>query len=280
MASQRTIVITGASSGIGRAVALGFAAEGASLLLIARDPDELDTVVEDCRLAGGTPEGFAADVGLQEAVQAAADRAVERFGGIDVWVNNAGVYMIGDVADTPVEDMRRLIETDLLGTVYGSHAAVRCFRRQGHGVLINNSSMLGGMAAPHATAYAAAKSGVNGFTLSLRLELRDEPHIHACLVRPAAIDTPIWRRGANYTGRAMDMLSPAQPPERVAGAIVDLADRPRREVIPGVPARLLDLSHRLAPALVERVFAVRVEHDQFKPGRAAPTSGNLHAPQP
>src|SRR5690348_858571 len=144
MTTQRTIVITGASSGIGRAVALGFAAEGASLLLIARDPDELDIAVEDCRLAGGDAEGFVADVGSHGAVQAAADWAAERFGGIDVWVNNAGVYMIGDVADTPVEDMRRLIETDLLGTIYGSHAAVRRFRQQGHGVLINNSSMLGG----------------------------------------------------------------------------------------------------------------------------------------
>jgi short-subunit dehydrogenase len=273
-----TVVITGASSGIGRAAALAFAAAGANAVLTARRAEALAELARDCEARGVGALPVAADVRSLEALAAVAAAARERFGGFDAWVNNAGVYLVGELAACPPEDFRAVVETNLMGTVHGSRVAVEQFRRQGHGVLINNSSMLGGMAAPYVTAYAAAKWGVSGFTLALREELRDLSDVHVCLVRPASIDTPIWQSAGNHSGREVVALTPAKPAELVAEAMVSLVRRPRREVIPSRSGRLLDLQHRLLPALVERTFAARSKRDQFGPGSAPPTSGNLHAP--
>jgi short-subunit dehydrogenase len=276
--SGSTVVITGASSGIGRATALAFARAGANVVVTARRAAALHELAGECEELGVGALAVAGDVRSPKALQGVADAACSRFGRFDAWINNAGVYLLGELNQCPPDDFRALIDTDLMGTVHGARVAVAQFRAQGHGVLVNNSSMLGGLAAPYVTAYAAAKWGVSGFTLSLRAELEDQPDIHVCLVRPASIDTPIWQSAANHTGREVVALSPAHPAGTVADAMVGLVRRPRREVIPSRSARLLDLQHRVAPALVERMFASQTERNQFGPGAAPPTSGNLHAP--
>lgn len=278
---DHVVVLTGASSGIGRATALLCARRGASLVLGARRELALEDLARECRAAGGQAVVVAGDVADPETSRALAAAAVERFGRIDAWINDAGVYGVGRFEATPPEVFDRMLDVNLRGTVYGSREALNQFRAQGdRGVLINISSMVGGLAGALASAYATSKWGVRGLTLALHEELRDEPRMHACVVRPAAIDTPIFRHGANYSGHEMRALTPTYPPEQAAATVVALITEPRREVIIGRSGRLLSALHAVAPATIDRIFAERSERDHFLDRAAAPTSGNVLEPDP
>ena len=268
-------VITGASSGIGRATAMAFARRGTTVVLAARRAEALEEVAAECRAQGVGALTVPTDTADEEAVWELARRAVAELGGFDVWVNNAGVYLLGRFDETPPEAFRRVVEVDFFGMVYGARAALAHFRTRGRGVLINNSSLLGGLGSPYLSAYAAAKWAIRGFGESLRLELLDEPDIHVCTVRPASIDTPLFQHAANYTGRKLKPLSPVYPVEKAAKAIVRLAERPKREVIVGGAGRFIALQRALAPALVQRAFAKQVERDHFEDAPAPGTDGNL-----
>lgn len=274
------VVITGASSGVGRATAHAFARQGASLVLTARAPDPLDDVVAECAACGGRAVAIPADVADADAMGRVADAAAERFGGLDVWVNNAGLGVVGRFDQVPLEAHRRVIETNLLGYMNGAYAALPHFIEQEHGTLINNVSIGGFVPTPYAAAYAASKFGVRAFSNSLRQELQAWPDIHVCAVYPFFMDTPGVQHGANYTGRALQPAPPVYAPERTAQAIVDLVTRPRREVVVGAMARLAKWQYQLAPALVEWGLARFIE---FYLSRAEPspvTAGNLYQPMP
>jgi NAD(P)-dependent dehydrogenase (short-subunit alcohol dehydrogenase family) len=278
---DRVVVITGASSGIGRATALRCAARGARVVLGARRGDVLDDVAHDCQRLGGEALIVAGDVADEEMAETLADAAVARFGRIDVWINNAGVYAVGEFEDTPPDVVDRVLDVNLRGAIRGSRAALAQFRAQGgHGTLINGSSLIGGLAGPLVAAYAASKWGIRGFTLALHEELRDEPDMHACVVRPAAIDTPIFRHAANFSGRRVRALTPTYPPEDVAEAILQLFDEPRREVIVGRSGTALAALHAVLPGIVDRVFAERSARNHFGDGPAGSTRGNLDEPDP
>jgi short-subunit dehydrogenase len=274
--SGATIVITGASSGIGRATALHCAERGARLVLGARRGDVVEELAETCARGGSKAVGMAADVTDRSALAALAEAAVSTFGGFDAWINNAGVYAVGSFEDTPPEVFDELIGVDLMGVVSGSRVALEQFRRQGHGTLINISSMIGGLAGPQVSAYATAKWGVRGFSFALREELRDAQGIEVCVVRPAGIDTPIFRHAANFSGRKLKALTPTYPPEQAAATIAGLITHPRREVIVGASGVALVAARVLAPPLVDRIFGTRAQHNHFVDGeRADPTSGNV-----
>ena len=272
------VVITGASSGIGRAAALAFARRGASVVLAARREEPLREVESECERAGGSALAVPTDVTDETAVEALANRALERFGRIDTWVNNAGVTVFARFEDAPPRAYERVIETNFFGYVYGARAALRRFREQASGVLINNASINGRVGSPYASAYVASKWAVRGWSESLRQELRAADDIHVCVVLPASIDTPFFQHAANYTGRRVKPLSPLYGVDKVADAIVGLAERPRREVIVGGAGRLMSWQHTLAPALAERAFAAQVEKDHFQDGGAPATEGNLFEP--
>lgn len=268
-----TVVVTGASSGIGRATARAFSERGASVVLAARREKPLHELADEL---GGL--AVPTDVADAEAVEALAAAAVERYGRIDAWVNNAGVYLVGTFEATPPDAFRRVLETNYLGAVHGARVALPRFREQGGGVLVFVGSVDAHIAAPYVASYAASKAALVRFAESLRQELRHADEIEVAVVSPAAIDTPLFQHAGNYSGRALKALTPTFPPEKVADAIVRAVERPRRETVVGSSGKLLLLQRRLAPALVDRTFAKQMETDQFGEGSAPATGGNLFEP--
>jgi NAD(P)-dependent dehydrogenase (short-subunit alcohol dehydrogenase family) len=276
---DKVVVVTGASGGIGRAAALAFARRRARVVLAARRGEALDEVERQCQGMGAEAMAATLDVTEAEAVEDLASRAVQRFGQLDVWINNAAVSMFARLEEAPLDVYRRVVETNLLGTVHGARAAIPWFREQGHGVLINNSSVLGRVGAPYLSAYVMTKWAIRGLGETLRQELLDAPDVHVCTILPASIDTPIFQQAANYTGRETKPLEPIYPAERVAEAMVKLAMRPRAEKIVGTAGKPLPLRF-LFPGLIERAMAKGVEEDHFQRLPTPPRRGNVFEPDP
>jgi short-subunit dehydrogenase len=274
------VVITGASSGIGRATARHFARMGACLVLAARRHELLREVVHECERLGGRAMAVPTDVTDAEAVRRLADAAVEAFGGIDVWVNNAGAGVFGPFTEARIELHRQVVEINLLGTMHGAAAALPVFLRQGHGVLINNISMGGWAPTPFAAAYTASKFGLRGFTASLRQELKHHRDIHVCAVFPSIIDTPGFGHGANVSGRALAPTGTIYAPEDVAQAIAGLVERPRDEVAVGWPARAGQVAYALAPRPTENLLGAAMRRYLRNAPPAPRTEGALMRPVP
>ena len=276
-----TVVVTGASSGIGRATAVAFAAKGANVVLAARRAKPLQEVAEECARAGGRGLAVPTDVTDPGAVEALAQAAVDRFGRLDVWVNNAVVGLWARFEEIPLEDFRQVIETALWGYIHGARAALPRFRQAGGGVLINNASVLATISVPYASPYVVAKHGVRGLGMSLRQELALDGvrRIRVCTVMPATIDTPFFQHSANYTGRVLKAMPPVYPPERVARAIVNCARWPRREVFVGNIARLAYQQFKLMPGTTERAMMHLADKQALPRGKKAlPTPGAVHEP--
>ena len=267
-----TVVITGASSGIGLATARAFATRGANVVLAARRRALLDRAVQECEELGARALAVPTDVTDPDQVRELADAAVSAFGGIDVWVNNAGTSMWGRFEEIPLESQRRLVELNLLGAINGSHAVLpHYFERGGRGVIVNVSSIFGRVPMPWAATYTASKAGLAGFTEALRAELAPRSEIEVCGVYPAYVDTPTYLNSANYTGRALRPVPPVVPPERVAERIVGLALRPRRSVRVGA-LNALALPYTIAPNAAGRLVSRLGGRFLFGSGPAASDS--------
>jgi short-subunit dehydrogenase len=272
------VVITGASSGIGRATALAFAEAGASVVLAARRELALRELAELVTHRGGTALVVPTDVTDESQVDHLAIQAKEAFGRIDIWVNNAAVTLLGDFNGTPLNDYKRVIETNFFGTVHGARAALAIFKEQGSGTLINLSSVVSRMPQPYASAYVASKRAIRALGMSLRQELilQGEKNIHVITIMPATIDTPLFQHAANYSGRTVQPPPPVNPASMVAEVIVKAAINPRREIFVGRGARFIATQMELFPGITERLTARMIDKTHLGDTPAKETTGNLY----
>lgn len=284
---QQVIVITGASSGIGLATALAAAQEGARLVLAARAGQALDEICQRIKADGGQAVYVVADVGKREQVEHIAEVAIQKFGRIDTWVNDAGVSIYGRLDQVSDEDNRRLFDTNFWGVVYGSLAALPHLKRQG-GALINVGSEVSEAVVPLQGMYSASKHAVKGFTDALRVEIEeiDEAPVSITLIQPTAVNTPYPTHARNYMDQEAKLPTPQIDPEKVADAILKAAVKPERDVKVGSTAVINTLTAKLAPGLGDKMTAKQADRQQFERPPVNPEgalyqaggTGHVHGP--
>jgi NAD(P)-dependent dehydrogenase (short-subunit alcohol dehydrogenase family) len=253
----QTVVVTGASAGIGRATARLFGERGASVGLIARGEAGLDGAVRDVEEAGGKALAVTADMADYAQVTAAARQIEEHFGPIDVWVNDAFTSVFAPFAEIAAEEFRRVTEVSYLGFVHGTMAALTLMRPRGRGTIVQVGSALGERSIPLQSAYCGAKHAINGFTSSLRCELLHENSgVHVTVVQMPAVNTPQFSWVRSRLPKHPQPVPPIYQPEVAARGVVFAADHPRRRQywVGGSTAATI-VANRLAPALLDRYLA-------------------------
>ena len=276
----KTFVIVGASSGFGRGVAEKLGEYKANVVLASRRTELLEEIAEKIRGAGGSAVVVTTDITNPDDVRHLTDETLKAYGKIDVWINMAGVGAIGPFWEIPLEDQVRVVDVNLKGVIYGSHAAIQQFRKQGYGRLINMGSIESVNPLAYHASYAATKGAVLNFTQALNNELRlnGYKNITVVNVEPWAVDTPFWRHAANYTGRSPRMAA-MDPTHKVVNATIRTSLRKRKELPVGWKATGAWLSHRLMPRATEKLSANIIHKHQIeKAPPAAITSGSLHEP--
>jgi short-subunit dehydrogenase len=247
----RVAAITGASSGIGLAIARALAAEGAAVVLGARREDRLDTAVGGIREAGGRADRVVMDVTSPAACEQLVARAEQAFGPLDIMVCNAGFGYYGNVEDTAPETMRRMMEVNFLGTFLAARAALPGFRARGRGHLIVISSIVGRRGVAQTSGYSATKAAQAGFAEALRSEFAGSA-IHVTIVYPISTDTEFRAAMTRDYGHSVSGLGPRQSAEDVARAVVGAIHRPRADVYPHRASRLLAIMNAIVPGTTDR----------------------------
>ncbi len=274
----KIVVVTGASSGAGRAAALEFARNGSKLVLAARRIDALNELVTECKELGATAIAVQTDVTDSLAMKKLAEAAFAFGGRIDIWINNAGVMAAGGFTDTPIEVHEQVIKINLMGYIHGAYAVLPFFKKQQSGILINNISIGGYYPTPYAVGYSASKFGLRGFSEALKGELSSWPDIYVCDLYPAFLDTPGIQHAANYTGKMLQPAPPVYDPQKVGRAMIRLAKYPRRSLKVGAVAYILHLGYFIMPGVMRSVTA-KVMKTYLKQAQPTPaTSGNIFTP--
>lgn len=278
--ADKTVIVTGASSGIGRATARRLARDGANVVLVSRSAEALDQVRVLCESLGGHALVVVSDVTDAESVDAAFRAASARFGQVDGVVHSAAVLAYGRFEDVPREVFDHSIETTLIGTANVARSALASFRATGGGSLVVLGSLLGKISTPYMSSYITAKWGVHGLVRTLQIEARSTPGTHVSLVWPGGVDTPVYLQAGTYLARHGRPPPPVDSPEKVARVVVRALGRPRRESPVGVANHLVVTGFRLAPGVFDRIVTPLMRAGGLSRGEVANSPGNVLAPQP
>lgn len=279
---EQTIVITGASSGIGLATARMAAERGAKVVLSSRNERDLTRIVREIKRAGGEAVYIVADVSDFDELEYLRDEAIRHYGQIDTWVNNAGVSMYGPILETPFEEEKQLFETNFWGVRHGCHLAAEAMKDTG-GVIINLGSEVSVRSIPVQGIYSASKHAVKAYTDSIRQEaIHDAWPISFCLIRPAGINTPYTEHAVNHLREGEPSLpAPVYDPNVVAEAILACAVSPQRDVYVGAASKVFSMLDTLLPGITDRLTASMLSDDQSV-GTSVPhtedNEGLMHAP--
>lgn len=279
--NEQVLVITGATSGHGLCTAQMAAKQGAKVMLAARDEKALAEICEDIRRQGGTVDYVATDVSVEAEVQRLADQTIERFGGFDTWVNNAGIGVYSQVLDLDTEAHRKVFETNYWGVVYGSTIAVRHLKSKSvGGALINVGSINSDIPSPILASYNASKHAVKGFTDSFRIELQmNDLPVSVTLIQPSAIGTPFPQHARNTTGYEARLPKPLYAPDVVARAILDAAQHQRRNVVVGGAGKFQILGAGLLPRVFDKIATTMADKLVDRSQPIQDREGNLYDPQ-
>ena len=279
--TPQTVLITGASSGIGRATAMELAGRGARLVLVARGRDALEETAAEVRAAGAAAAVVCpADVVDEDAITAAVEAALERFGRLDAVVHAAQVMAYGTIEEVPRRVFETVVETAVHGTAVVARVVLPVFRRQGGGRLVVVNSLLGQIATPLLGSYIAAKWGQLGLVRVLQQETRDVPGISISILQPGGVDTPIYVQAASWAGSTGRPPPPVYSPERLGRRIVALLDRPRRQVQAGLFNPLITAAFRLVPGVFDVLVGPMIQRLAIANDDVPPTEGNVFASQP
>lgn len=291
-ARPETVVVTGASAGVGRATVRRLARDGCRIGLLARDPDRLEETRREVGWMGGEALAVPTDVADPDEVERAARAVEEAFGPIDVWINNAMVTVLAPFEDMVPEEFRRVTEVTYLGTVHGTHAALRRMRPRNRGTIVQVGSALAYRSIPLQAAYCGAKAAIRGFTDALRCELRHQGSaIRVTMVQLPALNTPQFDWCRTRVAGQPQPIPPIYEPEVAARAVVHAARSPRRELWVGATSVAAIVGQRVAPALMDRWMSATGYDAQVVDGSGATAvttsgegpplrPGNLYEPVP
>lgn len=243
----KTVVITGGSSGVGRAAAEAFALEGCNIVVAARGKEALDETVTLCRDLGVAALAVPTDVSVASDVQNLANKALQFNGRIDIWINNAGVMASGKFEEIPMDVNEQVIKTNLFGYMHGAYTVLPIFKRQNEGILINNISIGGFMPAPYSAVYSSTKFGIRGMMECLHGEISDFANVHICNLYPQIQRSTGNMHSAKFSGLDFKIPPFAADPRDTAAKFVELAKNPQKEMFPDLTSRILTGLYGLFP---------------------------------
>lgn len=243
----KTVVITGSSSGVGRAAAEAFAIEGCNLVIVARGQKGIDEVVQLCKTMNVDVIGISADVSVAEDVEKITNKTLAAFGRIDIWINNAGVMASGKFEEIPMEVHEQVIKTNLFGYMHGAYNAITIFKEQEEGILINNISIGGYMPAPYSAVYSSTKYGIKGMMEGIQAEISNRKNIHVCNIYPQLQNSTGNLHSAKYSGFKMNISPLASDPRDTAATMVALAKDPKKDVFPDFKSKAITTLYRIFP---------------------------------
>lgn len=281
LAPDAAVVVTGASSGIGRATALQLAASGRRVVLLSRSEQTLRAVQQECELRGSVAVVAVADVSDAGAVGRAFADAEAAFGRVEAVVHAAGALAYGRFEDVPADVFDHALATTLGGTANVARSALQHFHAHGHrGRLVVVGSLLGKIATPYMSSYVTAKWGVHGLVRSLQIEARQTPDIDISLVSPGSVDTPVFRQAGTYAGVGGHPPPPVTTPERVADAILATLEQPVRDRNVGIGNAVTILGFRALPAVFDVLVTPLMRLGGLSREPVGPTPGNVLEPRP
>lgn len=273
----KTVVITGGSSGVGRAVAEAFALEGCNIVVAARGKEGLDETVNLCRDLEVSAMAVPTDVSIASDVQNLANKALQFNGRIDIWVNNAGVMASGKFEEIPMDLNEQVIRTNLFGYMHGAYSVLPIFKKQNEGILINNVSIGGFMPAPYSAVYSSTKFGIRGMMECLHGEISDFPNVHICNLYPQIQRSTGNMHSAKFSGLDFKIPPFAADPRDTAAAIVNLAKNPKKDMFPDFTSVMLKNIYGLFPKPIINTASAAMRL-MMKVKKAPSDSGNVLQP--